>query len=527
MARARPTRCSAARCAGVPRSDYALVGAIGHDFYTGEREGAKGFPRFTDPRLRGPEDYADYVRMATERSLERCGVDAFDLLLLHNPDRTGYTSEAVWDALEAVRADGPDADARRRPRPRQRLHARRDRLPGALRRPDRLGDGDPQPARAVAGRAGPARRRAPRREADHPRRRLRRAVPRRRAARARRSRATTTAGSGPAGWVEAGRAKLEAMRPIAERHGLTMLQLACHWNLAHGPVAVRRADADRGAGERQVDRGQARRAGRRRAAERAQRGRGRRDPRDRRQHAARCAQGRGAGLRGRAAARSLADHAGADRARGPLGHRAWPGPDARRLKHRRPRVDHPGQDDPPPAHRRRRVRARHCWRCRRSRVPHSRPEPADAPRHAQPAAGRQPRRGRHDRPGPGRRRRRPAHHVVRRRDRRRQHREGHAGRQGAVQARLRLRRRPPGPLRRLEGRAAGQRRDRPALPVRPGRRHQGHALRHGHALRPAVRRHPGRPAARARAPPTPTTSARSPPPCSARSAPRAARATRS
>ena len=87
--------------AGLPREDYCLVGAIGHDFYEGEREGAKGFPRFTDPRLRGPDDYADYVRMATERSLERCGVDAFDLLLLHNPDRTGYTSEAVWDALAA------------------------------------------------------------------------------------------------------------------------------------------------------------------------------------------------------------------------------------------------------------------------------------------------------------------------------------------------------------------------------------------------------------------------------------------
>src|ERR687890_344248 len=91
---------------GVARDAYALVGAIGHDFYEGEREGAKGFPRFTDPRLRGPDGYADYVRMATERSLERCGADAFDLLLLHNPDRTGYTSEAVWDALEAVRADG-------------------------------------------------------------------------------------------------------------------------------------------------------------------------------------------------------------------------------------------------------------------------------------------------------------------------------------------------------------------------------------------------------------------------------------
>src|ERR671919_632182 len=92
--------------AGVPREDYCLVGAIGHDFYDGEREGAEGFPRFTDPRLRGPDGYAGYVRMATERSLERIGVDRFDLLLLHNPDRTGYTSETVWDALEAVRADG-------------------------------------------------------------------------------------------------------------------------------------------------------------------------------------------------------------------------------------------------------------------------------------------------------------------------------------------------------------------------------------------------------------------------------------
>ena len=66
--------------------------------------------------------------------------------------------------------------------------------------------------------------------------------------------------------------------------------------------------------------------------------------------------------------------------------------------------------------------------------------------------------------------------------------------QGAVQGRLCLRRRPAGPLRGLEGRAAGQRRDRPAVPLRPGRRHQGHPLRHGHQLRPAVRGHPDRPA---------------------------------
>src|SRR3954468_18897531 len=73
--------------AGVARDDYCLVGAVGHDFYEGERDGPRGFPRFTDPRLRGPDSYASYLRMAAERSLERLGASAFDLLLLHNPDR--------------------------------------------------------------------------------------------------------------------------------------------------------------------------------------------------------------------------------------------------------------------------------------------------------------------------------------------------------------------------------------------------------------------------------------------------------
>ncbi len=40
----------------------------------------------------------------------------------------------------------------------------------------------------------------------------------------------------PEGWVEAGREKLERMRPYAERHGLSMLQLACLWNLAQPAV---------------------------------------------------------------------------------------------------------------------------------------------------------------------------------------------------------------------------------------------------------------------------------------------------
>jgi len=41
----------------------------------------------------------------------------------------------------------------------------------------------------------------------------------------------------PAGWIEAGRERVELMRPIGERHGLTTLQLGLQWNLAHGPVA--------------------------------------------------------------------------------------------------------------------------------------------------------------------------------------------------------------------------------------------------------------------------------------------------
>jgi aryl-alcohol dehydrogenase-like predicted oxidoreductase len=41
----------------------------------------------------------------------------------------------------------------------------------------------------------------------------------------------------PQGWIEAGREKLDRVRPIAERADLTPIQLACQWNLAHQAVA--------------------------------------------------------------------------------------------------------------------------------------------------------------------------------------------------------------------------------------------------------------------------------------------------
>src|SRR5688572_6612533 len=89
--------------AGLPRDSYCLVGAVGHDFYSGKRDGSKGYPRFTNPALRPPGGFADYLRMATEKSLGRCRVDKFDLLMLHNPDSTGYTSDAVWKAMDRVK----------------------------------------------------------------------------------------------------------------------------------------------------------------------------------------------------------------------------------------------------------------------------------------------------------------------------------------------------------------------------------------------------------------------------------------
>jgi aryl-alcohol dehydrogenase-like predicted oxidoreductase len=221
---------------GIPRDDYALVGAIGHDFYTGERQGAKGFPRFTDPALRGPEAYADYVRMATERSLERCGADAFDLLLLHNPDRTGYTSEAVWDALETVREAGLTARLGVAPGPANGftldlidcLERFGSRIDWAMVILNPL---EPWPGELVLDAAARHDVRLITRVVDYgglfhgdvlpghefpkyDHRRFR-----------------------PEGWVERGHERMAAMAPIAERHGLTPLQLACQWNLAQAPVA--------------------------------------------------------------------------------------------------------------------------------------------------------------------------------------------------------------------------------------------------------------------------------------------------
>jgi len=221
--------------AGVPRDKYSLLGAVGHDFYEGERDGPKGFPRFTDPRLRGPGEYADYLRMATERSLGRLGADRFDLLLLHNPDRIGYTSEVVWDAMAALREDGLTGQIGVAPGPANGFTL--DLIDCIERFGERidwamiiLNPFEPWPGELCLDAAarhgvsvitrvvdyggifwGDLRPGAELAQGDH------------RAFR-------------PPGWIEAGVEKLEQVMPIAERARLTPIQLACQWNLAHPAV---------------------------------------------------------------------------------------------------------------------------------------------------------------------------------------------------------------------------------------------------------------------------------------------------
>jgi len=222
--------------AGRRREEMCIVGAVGHDFYTGERDGAKGFPRFTDQRLRNASDYANYLQMATERSLERCGIDSFDLLLLHNPDRIGYTSEAVWRAMAALRDEGLTRMVGVAPGPANGFTLD---LIDCLERFGTAIDWamiilnplEPWPGELCLAAAAAADVKVITRVVDYgglfyddvlPGQQL---LPQ------------DHRSFRPAGWIEAGRERLDSMRPIAERAGLTMIQLACQWNLAHDPVA--------------------------------------------------------------------------------------------------------------------------------------------------------------------------------------------------------------------------------------------------------------------------------------------------
>ena len=220
---------------GIDRDSYCLVGMLGHDIYEGKREGSRGYPRFTDSALRARDEYTAYLKMATEKSLERCRAESFDLVMLHNPDERGYADASVWEAMSALKETGLAARLGIAPGPANGftldlIHSFEqfgELIDWAMIILNPL---EPWPGRLTLDAAVKAEVKVLTRVVDY----------------GGLFHGTMKAGHAfrdgdhrayrPDGWVEAGLEKIEAMRPVIERHGLSMLQFASLWNLAHAPV---------------------------------------------------------------------------------------------------------------------------------------------------------------------------------------------------------------------------------------------------------------------------------------------------
>ena len=249
---------------GVERDSCCVIGAVGHDFVAGERDGPRGFPRFTDPALRGPAEYADYLRAATEASLERVGISAFDVLLLHNPDRTGFTSESVWDGMAALVDAGLTGTIGVAPGPANGFTL--DLIDCFERFGDRidwamviLNPLEPWPGELCLAAAGGERR-----ARDHPRGRLRRPVLGRRAAAATSSTEHDHRRFRPDGWVEAGPREARPDAPDRRRRGVDPDPARLPVEPRPRPGRLRGADADPGgrhAGARPIEDKRARAGG--------------------------------------------------------------------------------------------------------------------------------------------------------------------------------------------------------------------------------------------------------------------------
>lgn len=220
---------------GISRDSYCLIGIIGHDIYPGKRDGAKGFLRFTDPRLRKPDQFGSYLRMAVEKSLARLNTDRFDALLLHNPDSVGYSSDSTWKAM----ADIKEAKLADRlgiaPGPANGFSLDIiqcfERFNGLVTEAMIiLSPMEPWPGGYVLPAAEKFGVKLTARVVDYGGVFHDDVKP------------GHTFGYGdhrtfrPAGWVEAGNVKMEQMRAIAEKRGITMLQLSCLWTLSQPAV---------------------------------------------------------------------------------------------------------------------------------------------------------------------------------------------------------------------------------------------------------------------------------------------------
>lgn len=231
----RADRALGEALAGYPRDSYCLVGMLGHDFIDGEREGSKGYPRFTNPALRSAEGYRDFLKRACESSLADCQSDRFDLVMLHNPDELGYIDEDVWKAMNSLKEEGLSERLGIAPGPANGftldlLHVFEnfgEILDWAMVILNPL---EPWPGQNVLNSAkangvdlltrvvdygglfhGDMKPGHVFRPGDHRSYR-------------------------PEGWIERGHEAMAPMREIAAKHGLSMIQFASAWNLSQDPV---------------------------------------------------------------------------------------------------------------------------------------------------------------------------------------------------------------------------------------------------------------------------------------------------
>lgn len=220
---------------GVARDSYCLVGAIGHDFYATRRDGAKGYPRFTDPSLRSPHEFRSYLQMAAEKSLERLQQSHFDLLLLHNPDRLGYGNETVWEGMRDLAQQGVTHRLGVAPGPAngftldliQCFERFEEVIDWAM---IILSPFEPWPGSLALSAAVQHEVRIMTRVVDHG------GIFHGDVRPGHRFGPSDHRSFRPPGWVEAAWDKLVHLGPIAERYGLTPLQLACGWTLAQKGV---------------------------------------------------------------------------------------------------------------------------------------------------------------------------------------------------------------------------------------------------------------------------------------------------
>jgi len=221
--------------AGINRASYCLVGMIGHDFYQGQRDGSRGYPRFTDPDLRPASEYGAFLRMACEKSLARCRSGHFNLLMLHNPDECGYTNEAVWEGMRALKDAGLAHRLGIAPGPANGFTLD---VVDCFERYGELIDWamlilnplEPWPVGLSLPACEKHHVKVLTRVVDHG------------------GIFHDDLGPGhifrpgdhrsyrPEGWVQHGMEKANRMRPIAERHGLSMLEFASIWNLSQPAV---------------------------------------------------------------------------------------------------------------------------------------------------------------------------------------------------------------------------------------------------------------------------------------------------